>query len=118
MTFDDPFLLNDADALTDQCLVEVSTTVTTDADDWGLGALSSSSPDTHTMQCMEVPQRLFIDRATGVEVPVSMGLCVLDQQGLIQPSCRIQYNGKRYQVRSIIESAQHRVKRILLDEVG
>lgn len=118
MTFDDPFLLNDADALTEQCLIEVPVATTTQADAWGLGATSPPSSVTYSVQCMEVPQRVYVDRETGLEVAVSLGLEVLDAQGIVSPECRIQYRGTRYQIKSVIAPVQHTVKRVLLDEIG
>jgi hypothetical protein len=121
VTFDDPWIVEDDTDILDQvCLVEIPPAVLqTTADEWGLGnSATTVTPEYVTVQCMEIPERLFIDRTEGLTQAVSIGLVVKDTDSVIMKERRIQYRSRRYQVKTIIAPAQHDLKRVLLAEIG
>ena len=122
MTFDDPWLNDDdtMDILDRTCLVEIpSAVIQTSADAWGLGsAVVTATPDYQSLPCMEIPRSLYIDRVEGVTKSVSVGLVILDAHGLVNESTRIQFDGRRYQVKEVVAPLQHKVKRVVLAEIS
>lgn len=120
MTFDDPWLLSDDDILDRTCLIEIpAAVIQTTADEWGLGASTSvATPEYVSLDCMEIPQRLFIDRTEGVTKAVSIGLIIKDTDGIVDDSRRLQFNGVRYQVTNVTAPLQHDLKRVLLTEIS
>lgn len=120
MDFDDAWLDDDTEALEHTCLVEVpSVGMQSAADGWGLGTVTTSgTPNYVSCACMEIPERVFIDRVDGVTKAVSIGLIIDDEDGDVVEARRIQYNSKRYQVTQILEPRQHNLKRVLLAEIN
>jgi hypothetical protein len=121
MIFDDPWIVDDDTETLDQvCLIETPPVITqTTADGWGLGnSTVTGTPEYVTVRCMEIPERLFIDRTEGIMQAVSIGLIVKDTTDVVMKERRIQYHERRYQVKTILESSQHGLKRVLLEEVG
>jgi hypothetical protein len=121
MTFDDPWLDENLEALDQICLLEVPiVTAQTSADGWGLGNVPSGDSNVTNipLHCMEVPQRVFLDRTNGITQAVTLGLVIEDPNDDVQESRRVTFQDRRYQIRMSIEPIQHNLKRVLLDEIG
>lgn len=121
MDFEGAWIHSDEEALDSTCLLEIPPgLIQTLSDGWGLGnAISTGTVAFHTLSCMEVPQQLYIDRVDGQTKAVTIGLVVDDPNDLVTPERRLQFDGKRYQVKSFLDPIQHDgLKRVLLAEIS
>lgn len=92
----DYLLINDGDALSETCLIEIPANSESTADQYGLGtwrtALMLVSP------CLLIPPRETVDRMTGLVVKQPLSLLVRDERGIVTASCRITHRGIVYKI--------------------
>jgi hypothetical protein len=120
-TFTDPFLHDDTEALNEVCYVEIpSNTNPSSGDEWGLGSLEREDEPTtlQGLSCMQIPERLFIDRAEGIEKTISPGLLISDPSGFVLPERVIQYNSTRYRVTNVMAHNIQDIVRVLMTAQG
>lgn len=111
MTFIDPWLTDDSEALTAICYVEVYGNASS-----AFGP-TAETPNLLALSCLEQPPRQVLDREQGVLRTIPMQLLIEDVNGVVEHSSRIQYNGERYQVQPLITSPQNDLVRVRLEKL-
>ena len=93
MQFDDTWLTDHTDFLTQTCSVEFPPAA---INLWGTGATPAGIVKTFT--CCVIPQRAFVDRTSGLLITTPAKIQINDPLGEITSACRVTVNGVRYQI--------------------
>ena len=89
------------------------------AEEWGIGAAITPTYEEIVLACMEIPQKVVIDRTMGVEMAITKGLLIQDTSDIITTASRIEYNGNLYAITSIVKSKENQsLKRVLLSKIA
>ena len=116
MQFDDPFLLDDADALNQTCEIVIPDVPTQSlADKYGVGGLVEGHLEVRQrLPCMEIPATMYVDHKQGIHGIIAPELIVYDPHGYVQIQRVLWFSSKVYRITGLVSPSMLKLKRLTL----